>query len=76
MSDSSKPAAHPLALAPSVEALDNAIFRALPDLMFVLRARRSFIDYHVRDPTLLFVPPATFLGHNVRDVLPPPLGGS
>src|SRR5688572_1238833 len=74
MCDNAKPAAELAAPALSVESLDTAILRALPDLMFVLGRDGTFIDFHVRDPKLLFVPPGSFLGRNVRHVLPPPLG--
>ena len=74
MCDSAKHAAELPSPTLSVESLDNAIFRALPDLMFVLGRDGTFIDFHVRDPKLLFVPPGAFVGRKVRDVLPPPLG--
>ena len=51
----------------------RAILRALPDLMFILKRDGTYLEYHTRDPQLLFVPPAAFLGRTVRDVLPPPL---
>jgi signal transduction histidine kinase len=60
--------------ADSVEARNDAILRALPDLMFILRRDGTYVDYHARDSTLLFVQPSAFIGRNVRDVLPPPLG--
>jgi hypothetical protein len=42
--------------------------------MFILRRDGTYVDYHARDPKLLFVPPSEFVGRKVRDVLPPPLG--
>jgi signal transduction histidine kinase len=39
--------------------------------MFVLLRDGTFVDYHARDPRLLFVPPGAFLGRTVRDVMPP-----
>jgi PAS domain S-box-containing protein len=56
-----------------VEARNTAMLRAIPDLMFVLRRDGTFVDYHVRDERLLFVPPRAFLGKRIRDVLPPEL---
>jgi PAS domain S-box-containing protein len=56
-----------------VEARNTAMLRAIPDLMFVLRRDGTFVDYHVRDQRLLFVPPRTFLGKTIRDVMPPEL---
>jgi signal transduction histidine kinase len=60
--------------ATAAEARNSAIIKALPDLMFVLRRDGTFVDYHTRDPKLLFVPPSAFIGRQIRDVLPPPLG--
>jgi signal transduction histidine kinase len=57
----------------SAEVRNGAILRAIPDLMFVLRRDGTYVDYHARDPKALFVPPSTFMGKNVRNVLPPPL---
>jgi signal transduction histidine kinase len=57
----------------SAELRNGAILRAIPDLMFVLLRDGTYVDYHARDPKLLFVPPSTFIGRNVRDVLPPSL---
>ena len=55
------------------EARNGAILRAMPDLMFVMDGRGTYLDYHARDPELLFVPPETFLGKTIRDVMPPDL---
>jgi two-component system, LuxR family, sensor kinase FixL len=55
------------------EARNNAILRALPDLMFVLTRDGRYIDYHAKDESLLIVPPSQFLGRTMRDILPPPL---
>jgi signal transduction histidine kinase len=60
--------------AAGAEARNIAILKALPDLIFVLRRDGTFVDYHTRDPELLFVPPSAFIGRQVGDVLPPPLG--
>src|SRR6185436_10400218 len=46
------------------------ILRAIPDLMFMLRRDGTYVDYHARDAAGLLVPPAEFLGRNVRDVMP------
>ena len=58
----------------TAEARNGAIVRALPDLMFVLLRDGTIVEYHARDPRLLFVPPGAFLGRKVSDVLPPPVG--
>src|SRR6187431_195074 len=57
----------------SVEVHNGAILRAIPDLMFVLLRDGTYVDYHARDPQLLFVPPSAFIGRKLRDVLPTPL---
>jgi signal transduction histidine kinase len=61
------------ATAASIEARNNAILNAIPDLMFVFLRDGTFVDYHATDPKLLFVPPSEFMGRKVRDVLPPPI---
>jgi PAS domain S-box-containing protein len=59
-----------------LEARNSAILRAIPDLMFVLRRDGTYVDYHARDPALLFVPPERFLGKTIRDVMPPALAAT
>ena len=54
----------------SAEARNGAMLRAIPDLLFVMRRDGTFVDYHARDPSLLFSPPETFIGRKVRDILP------
>jgi C4-dicarboxylate-specific signal transduction histidine kinase len=39
--------------------------------MFILGADGEFLDYHVKEPTKLLVPPEAFLGKRITDVLPP-----
>jgi PAS domain S-box-containing protein len=53
------------------EARNEAILRAIPDMMFVTTADGVFLDCHARDASRLYVSPSTFLGRNVREVLPP-----
>src|SRR6476620_160742 len=57
----------------SAETRSSAILRAIPDLMFVMLRDGTYIDYHSRDPKLLFVPPNAFLGKRVCEVMPPAL---
>jgi PAS domain S-box-containing protein len=52
---------------------NDAILRAIPDLMFVLKRDGTYVDYHARDPALLFLPPDQFIGKRVRDIMPPAL---
>jgi len=54
-----------------VEARNRAILRAIPDLMFMTRCDGTYVDYHARDPTLLFALPERFIGRTIRDVMPP-----
>jgi len=56
------------------KARNAALLRAIPDLMFVIRADGVYLDYRARDPTQLFLPPEQFLGRHIADVMPPPLG--
>lgn len=56
------------------EARNRAMLRAIPDWMFLTTVDGVFLDYHGRDTDGLYLPPAAFLGRNVIDVLPPPIG--
>ena len=58
------------------EERNRAILRAIPDLMFLQTADGVYLDYQAKDPRDLLVPPAEFLGRNMRDVLPPELSES
>jgi PAS domain S-box-containing protein len=53
------------------EARNRAILKAIPDWMFLTTVDGVFLDYHARDVLRLHVAPASFLGRNVREVLPP-----
>jgi PAS domain S-box-containing protein len=57
----------------TAEVRNTAILRAIPDLMFVLRRDGTYVDYHARDPSMLFTTPDKFLGRTVREILPPEL---
>src|SRR6185436_3964965 len=52
---------------------NKAILRALPDLMFLQTRDGVYLDYYAKDVRDLMVPPETFLGKNIRDVMPPDL---
>ncbi len=52
------------------EARHRALLDALPDLVFRLDERGTYLDYHARDLSDLEVPPEEFLGRRVREVLP------
>ena len=49
---------------------NQAILRALPDLMFLQNKEGVYLDYYARDSEDLLMPPESFLGKNVREVLP------
>jgi PAS domain S-box-containing protein len=55
------------------EARNSALLHVMPDLMFVIRADGVYLDYHARDPRLLFVPPEQFIGRHIAEVMPPAL---
>lgn len=52
---------------------NQAILRALPDMMFLQTREGIYLDFYARDSSRLIVPPDVFLGKNVRDVLSPEL---
>ena len=49
---------------------NQAILRAIPDLMFLQNKEGVFVDYHARDVSDLLMPPEMFLGKNVSEVMP------
>ena len=49
---------------------NQAILRALPDLMFLQTKDGVYLDYYARDKRDLLVPPESFLGRNIREVMP------
>jgi len=57
----------------AINERNRAILRALPDMMFLQDKDGVFLDYYTRDADGLLVPPETFLGKNVREVLPEPV---
>jgi PAS domain S-box-containing protein len=52
----------------------QSIFRAFPDLLFRLDGDGTILDYHAGQTSYLYVSPEMFLGKQMRDVLPPPVG--
>jgi len=52
---------------------NQAILRALPDMMFLQTREGDYLDYYARDQNSLLVPADAFLGKNARDILPPEL---
>ena len=52
------------------EARNDAMLKAIPDLMFLLSKDGVFLDYNARDQADLFLPPEQFIGKSVKDVMP------
>ena len=55
------------------EERNRATLNAIPDLMFLMDREGTYLDYHVRNEELLFLPPSKFLGKKQSEVLPPEL---
>jgi len=53
------------------EERNRAILRAIPDWMFIMSSDGVFLDYHVKNPEDLLMPPEAFLGKSMHEVLPP-----
>src|SRR5687768_13240891 len=47
---------------------NQAILRAIPDMMFLHTNEGVYLDYYTRDQNMLLVPPASFVGKNLRDI--------
>jgi len=56
-----------------INSRNQAILRALPDMMFLQTREGVFVDFYVRDQNMLLLPPESFLGKNMNDVMPPEL---
>lgn len=48
----------------------EAVFRAFPDMLFVLDSNGVILDYRAGDTNLLYMPPEQFLGKRLQDVMP------
>ncbi len=55
------------------EARNRALIRAIPDLIFTNSRDGEYLDVHVADPDLLFVPPENFLHRKIEEILPGPV---
>ncbi|HZJ46999.1 MAG TPA: MASE1 domain-containing protein [Pyrinomonadaceae bacterium] len=49
---------------------NQAILRAVPDMMFLLTRDGIYLDYSAREVDQLLVPPSQFVGKSIKDVLP------
>lgn len=56
---------------PDTDKQLQAVFRAFPDLLFVLSDDGTVLDYKAGDSTLFYLPLQDFLKHRLQDVLPP-----
>lgn len=56
-----------------INVRNQAILRAIPDMMFILDRNGIYLDYYTRDEKVLLHRPKDFLGKSVREVLPPEL---
>lgn len=54
----------------AINARNQAILRAFPDVMFLQDKNGVYLDYFSRDPHALLLPPQSFLGKSAREVLP------
>lgn len=52
---------------------NRAMLRANPDLVFLMSREGVYLDYHARSRSELLLAPESFLGRNVREILPPEL---
>ncbi|MEG7525446.1 MAG: PAS domain S-box protein [Chromatiales bacterium] len=53
------------------ELVLNSVFQALPDLFFLMDRDGTIRDYRAQQTSALYVPPETFLGKRMQEVLPP-----
>jgi signal transduction histidine kinase len=58
------------------QARNEAILRAIPDMMFLLNKDGVYVDYSAPDESRLLVRPEQFLGRRMRDVLPAPIAAA
>ena len=55
---------------PDADEQLQAVFRAFPDLLFVLSDDGTVLDYKAGDLTIFYLPPRDFLTHKIQDMLP------
>ena len=51
----------------------RAVLNSLPDLIFIYNNEGIFLDYYVKDETLLLAPPDAIMGLNFKDIMPEPM---
>ena len=52
------------------ENMLQAVFKATPDLFFLMKEDGTIIDYHTGDENHLYVPPEKFIGKTISGLLP------
>jgi PAS domain S-box-containing protein len=52
------------------EARNRAMLDALPDMMFLLDERGTYLDWHANDRRNLYAPPERFLGRTMSEIMP------
>ncbi|HET6862825.1 MAG TPA: MASE1 domain-containing protein [Pyrinomonadaceae bacterium] len=55
---------------------NQAILRAVPDMMFLLTRDGVYLDYSAREVDKLLVPPSDFIGKSIKEVMPRDLAES
>jgi len=53
------------------ESRNRAMLDALPDMMFLIDERGTYLDWHANDRRNLYVPPEQFLGKTMDEIMPP-----
>jgi PAS domain-containing protein len=61
-------------ILPSADEQLQAVFRAFPDLLFVLDRDGTILDYKAGDPSLLYLSPQDFMNRRMQDALPEEIG--
>jgi PAS domain S-box-containing protein len=52
------------------EAKNRSLLDAIPDMMFLIAEDGTFLDYNVQETSPFYLPPQSFLGKKMQDLLP------
>jgi PAS domain S-box-containing protein len=58
------------------EARIRALLEAMPDMIFELSTDGTFVDFIPSPDARSLLPPQDFLGHNIREIMPPEIASS
>jgi PAS domain S-box-containing protein len=58
------------------EERQQALLKAIPDILFRVTADGTYLDYHVPHGFHMFIDPQTVMGRNIHEVLPPEIAHS